>query len=118
MADFVRGLSKRPSSSSTRAPRASSPRCGRPGSRPKNGRNDVADGIRETDVCLGNGTVRISDAARLIGELGGYCWDAKADGDRPVKVEDHSCDALRYGVATLRMYKPAKEQVNPFFGGR
>ena len=68
-----------------------------------------------------DGTVRISDAcAGLIGELGGYCWDARADGDRPVKVEDHSCDALRYGVATLRMYKPQKQQVNPLFdrGGR
>lgn len=119
MADFVRGLSKPPLFIIDPSATSFIAAMRQAGFKTKKGRNDVADGIRETGVCLGDGTVRISDAcAGLIGELGGYCWDAKADGDRPVKVEDHSCDALRYGVATLRMYKPAKEQVNPFFGGR
>ena len=119
MADFVRGLSKPPLFIIDPSATSFITAMRQAGFKTKKGRNDVADGIRETGVCLGNGTVRISDACTgLIGELGGYCWDAKADGDRPVKVEDHSCDALRYGVATLRMYKPAKEQVNPFFGGR
>lgn len=119
MADFVRGLGKPPTFIIDPSATSFIAAMRQAGFKTKKGRNDVADGIRETGVCLGNGTVRISDACTgLIGELGGYCWDAKADGDRPVKVEDHSCDALRYGVATLRMYKPAKEQVNPFFGGR
>lgn len=119
MGDFVHGLSKPPLFIIDPSATSFITAMRQAGFKTKKGRNDVADGIRETGVCLGNGTVRISDAcAGLIGELGGYCWDAKADGDRPVKVEDHSCDALRYGVATLRMYKPAKEQVNPFFGGR
>lgn len=119
MGDFVGGLSKPPLFIVDPSATSFITAMRQAGFKTKKGRNDVADGIRETGVCLGNGTVRISDAcAGLIGELGGYCWDAKADGDRPVKVEDHSCDALRYGVATLRMYKPAKEQVNPFFGGR
>ena len=119
MADFVRGLGKPPTFIIDPSATSFIAAMRQAGFKTKKGRNDVADGIRETGVCLGNGTVRISDAcAGLIGERGGYCWDAKADGDRPVKVEDHSCDALRYGVATLRMYKPAKEQVNPFFGGR
>lgn len=119
MADFVGGLSKPPLFIIDPSATSFIAAMRQAGFKTKKGRNDVADGIRETGVCLGDGSVRISDAcAGLIGELGGYCWDAKADGDRPVKVEDHSCDALRYGVATMRMYKPAKEQVNPFFGGR
>lgn len=119
MADFVRGLGKPPKFIIDPSATSFIAAMRQAGFKTKNGRNDVVDGIRETDVCLGNGTVRISDACTgLIGELGGYCWDAKADGDKPVKVEDHSCDALRYGVATLRMYKPAKRQVNPFFEGR
>lgn len=119
MADFVGGLSKPPLFIIDPSATSFIAAMRQAGFKTKKGRNDVADGIRETGVCLGNGTVRISDAcAGLIGELGGYCWDAKADGDKPVKVDDHSCDALRYGVATMRMYKPAKEQVNPFFGGR
>lgn len=119
MADFVRGLSKPPTFIIDPSAKSFIAAMRQAGFKTRKGRNDVADGIRETGVCLGNGTVRISDAcAGLIGELGGYCWDAKADGDKPVKVEDHSCDALRYGVATMRMYKPAKRQVNPFFEGR
>lgn len=119
MADFVGGLSKPPLFIIDPSATSFIAAMRQAGLKTKKGRNDVADGIRETGVCLGNGAVRISDACTgLIGELGGYCWDAKADGDKPVKVEDHSCDALRYGVATMRMYKPAKEQVNPFFGGR
>lgn len=31
----------------------------------------------------------------LIDELGGYCWDDKED-DKPIKRDDHHCDALRY----------------------
>jgi phage terminase large subunit len=40
----------------------------------------------------------------LINELLGYVWDEKAaeHGDeRPVKTNDHNCDALRYGIATV-----------------
>lgn len=119
MRDFACGLSKPPTFIIDPSATSFIVAMRQAGFKTKKGRNDVADGIRETGVCLGNGAVRISDAcAGLIGELGGYCWDAKADGDKPVKVEDHSCDALRYGVATMRMYKPAKQQVNPFFEGR
>lgn len=82
----------------------------RAGFRVKKARNDVMDGIRETGACMAQGRMRIAAGCTgLIKELGGYAWDSRADGDRPVKVEDHSCDALRYGVATLRMYR----DVNP-----
>ena len=117
MADFVAGLPERPvfivdpsASSFIAAMR-------REGFKVRKARNDVMDGIRETGVCMQQGRVRIAaGCSGLIKELGGYVWDSRADGDRPVKVEDHSCDALRYGVATMRMFKEKKPQVNPLFG--
>jgi phage terminase large subunit len=39
--------------------------------------------------------------AGLLSELPGYSWDPKATErgeDAPLKVDDHSCDALRYAV--------------------
>lgn len=78
-------------------------------------RNDVADGIRETDMCMKKGKVRYADdLPELAKEFAGYVWDAKADGDKPVKVNDHLMDALRYGVATLRMWRPVEEYVPAF----
>ena len=44
-------------------------------------------------------------------------WDAKSHGDAPVKENDHLMDALRYGVATLRMWKPVDKYVSPFERG-
>lgn len=116
MAAFVDGLPERPlfivdpsASSFIEAMR-------RAGFKVRNACNDVGDGIRHTGVCMRRGLVRISEGcAGLLGELGGYAWDKKSDVDRPVKVEDHSCDALRYGVETLRMYKQREQQVNPLF---
>lgn len=66
--------------------------------------NSVADGIRETATAMRNGYVKISpDCTNLIHELQGYAWDEKAGEDRPVKVDDHACDAMRYAVKTLHM---------------
>lgn len=65
--------------------------------------NDVADGIRDTAVCMQAGAVRIHRRCKaLIGELQGYVWDEKKD-DAPVKADDHACDALRYMVRTKRL---------------
>lgn len=73
-------------------------------------RNDVADGIRETAAAMQQGTVRVSsELVETAAEFGSYAWDVEAGGDRPVKVDDHMMDALRYGVATLRMYKAPSE---------
>lgn len=78
-------------------------------------RNDVADGIGETAMCMSKGKVRYADdLPELAKEFAGYVWDAKADGDKPVKENDHLMDALRYGVATLRMWKPEEKYVSPF----
>lgn len=61
--------------------------------------NSVADGIRTVASLLSIGSLRIVDAPHLVDEIPGYVWDPKSAEkgvDAPVKVDDHSCDALRY----------------------
>ena len=109
MADFVAGVPGRPEFIADPSATSFIAAMRRAGFRVRKARNDVMDGIRETGVCMQRGRVRIAAGCEgLVKELGGYRWDERADGDRPLKVEDHSCDALRYGVATLRMYREEK----------
>lgn len=71
-------------------------------------RNDVLDGIRETASCIQRGLVKVGDNCRgTWDEFAGYVWDDKSAEDRPVKVEDHCMDALRYFVATKQLYRRA-----------
>ena len=67
--------------------------------------NDVLDGIRSVGVALGSGLLRIHrSCGGLLGELPGYAWDEKAaerGEDKPLKVDDHSADALRYAVHSI-----------------
>jgi PBSX family phage terminase large subunit len=63
--------------------------------------NAVVPGISAVGGRLQNGTLRISPKCEnLIRELGLYCWKTRQDGttraDEPDKVNDHTCDALRY----------------------
>lgn len=64
--------------------------------------NDVLDGIRSVGVALGSGLLRIHRSCEgLLGELPGYAWDeaaAERGEDKPLKVDDHSADALRYAL--------------------
>jgi PBSX family phage terminase large subunit len=64
--------------------------------------NDVLDGIRSVGVALGSGLLRIHRSCTgLLGELPGYAWDEKAaerGEDKPMKIDDHSADALRYAL--------------------
>lgn len=66
------------------------------------GLNSVLDGIRSTASLISSGQLLISDrCTRLLDEIPGYVWDPKASEkgeDRPVKADDHFCDALRYAV--------------------
>ena len=88
----------------------------------RHARNDVMDGIRETAACLQAGLVRIDKHAcqNLTQELGGYVWDdAPSDVERPLKVDDHACDALRYFVATMRIARALdvkQEKYTSIFG--
>ncbi|MFB7617817.1 PBSX family phage terminase large subunit [Kitasatospora sp. NPDC056181] len=64
--------------------------------------NDVLDGIRSVSVALGSGLLSIHRSCTgLIEELPGYAWDdaaAERGEDKPLKLNDHSCDALRYAL--------------------
>ena len=80
--------------------------------------NDVLNGIRCTAVAMSNGKLYISNSCEgTIKELQGYVWDTKRDDvERPVKVEDHCMDAMRYFVKTKRLVKPTTEYQS-IFGG-
>lgn len=68
--------------------------------------NDVLDGIRTTASLLATDRLKVSkDCPELINEIPGYAWDPVASEkgeDKPIKVGDHGCDALRYGTQTTR----------------
>lgn len=68
--------------------------------------NDVSDGLRWTHTLLGSDRLRIHESCvGLISEIEGYVWDPKAldrGEEKPLKVDDHGPDALRYFVATNR----------------
>jgi PBSX family phage terminase large subunit len=75
------------------------------GYRVKDADNDVRNGISKVSTMFALGKLLINKNCRyLINELLGYIWDEKAGqhGDeRPIKANDHACDALRYAVATV-----------------
>lgn len=69
--------------------------------------NAVRDGIRDVSALIGTRRLLFAQGAapELERELLGYVWDAKATAkgeDKPVKVDDHGADALRYAVAAAR----------------
>jgi phage terminase large subunit len=73
--------------------------------------NSVLDGIRTVASLLAADRLRIHrSCAGLIDELPGYSWDdeaAEKGEDKPIKQDDHSCDALRYGVRTTEaLWRP------------
>lgn len=63
-------------------------------------RNDVADGLRYVSSLLCLDAIQVhASAAGLRREIPGYVWDPKAakrGEEKPLKVDDHSCDSLRY----------------------
>lgn len=72
--------------------------------------NDVIDGIRETATAMKLGLVKISpNCKNLIRELEGYVWDSKCNEDRPIKVNDHAVDALRYHVKTMHIAEKRRQ---------
>lgn len=74
----------------------------REGMSPHLANNAVADGIRSVASLMSAGLLRVHPRCNgLIAEIPGYVWDPKAaliGEDKPVKANDHSADALRYGV--------------------
>lgn len=79
--------------------------------------NAVLDGIRETATCLQTGKIKISPKCKnTIKEMQGYVWDSDANEDKPIKVNDHACDALRYFTKTMKIAKP-KREYTPIYRG-
>ncbi|MEU4332346.1 PBSX family phage terminase large subunit [Nonomuraea dietziae] len=68
--------------------------------------NEVVDGIRDVASLFATGRLLVSkDCPELIREIPGYAWDPDASEkgeDKPLKVNDHGVDALRYGIRTTR----------------
>jgi PBSX family phage terminase large subunit len=87
---------------------------------PTQANNSVLDGIRLVSMLIGLDRLRVhASCTGLLGELPGYVWDPKATEkgeDAPYKDQDHSADALRYGLATTEalwrtlLLKPIREQ--------
>ncbi len=71
-----------------------------------NADNKVRDGIRRVSSAMTKKIIRIHHRCVMLKkELLSYCWDDKAIQkgmpERPLKVNDHGPDALRYGTHTL-----------------
>lgn len=66
--------------------------------------NDVLDGIRETAKALEEGRLFVHESCKnMRREFSSYVWDDKAQQkgeDKPLKENDHSMDACRYGIMT------------------
>ena len=64
--------------------------------------NAVLKGIQLVSSALDAGALMITPRCNhLIDELMGYSWDPKAQEhgeDKPIKQNDHGCDAVRYGL--------------------
>lgn len=66
--------------------------------------NAVLDGIRETATALSMGKIKISpDIKEWVEEASGYVWEDTDGEDRPIKVNDHHMDNMRYFVKTKRI---------------
>lgn len=71
----------------------------------KDAENDVAVGIQRVQKCLTYQVMTVSDRQEnLIREMGTYEYDPKSiesGKEKPMKVDDHCCDAWRYLVMGL-----------------
>ncbi len=77
-------------------------------------KNDVLDGISDVCSMLGSGDLAFMPCCEnTIKEFGAYLWNEKAVNrgeDAPLKESDHTMDATRYFVRTLRLVKKASEK--------
>lgn len=83
----------------------------RDGLSPAGADNSVMDGIRTVASLLAAGRLRVHRSCTgLIQEFPGYAWDdtaAEKGEDKPIKLADHSLDALRYAVRTTEaLWRP------------
>lgn len=77
--------------------------------------NAVLDGIRLVSTLMGRHMIKIHRSCEhLLDEIDGYSWDdrmALLGEDRPIKLDDHGVDALRYAITTTqRLWRPHVRQ--------
>lgn len=73
--------------------------------------NNVKDGIQRTATLLNKRHLLFNECCeRTIEEFNMYSWDEKKD-DEVIKENDHSMDAVRYLVNTMRLYKNKQEYI-------
>ena len=73
------------------------------GFRVKEADNSVLDGIRLVATLLSKKVLLINKRCKnLIKEILGYVWDdsSKIEKEKPLKMNDHACDAMRYWIKT------------------
>lgn len=79
--------------------------------------NDVEYGIQIMTSEMKNGNLFVcSECDNTIREIQGYVWDPKAAEqgyDEPLKKGDHSCDALRYAIASHKVPTFKEEEKKP-----
>ena len=78
--------------------------------------NAVLDGIRDTASAMYNNKIKIlASIPEFKKEAEGYVWDEKEDEDKPVKINDHLMDAIRYFVKTKKIMKVRREGGSLFY---
>ena len=76
--------------------------------------NAVLDGIRQTASCMQTGRIKVSPSCKnWINEVQGYVWEENDSVDRPLKVNDHAMDAMRYFVKTMNIQPQAESLYIP-----
>lgn len=73
------------------------------GYRVKEADNEVLDGIRQVATLMARRTLLINkNCKNLIREILGYVWDdnSKIEKEKPLKMNDHAVDAMRYFIKT------------------
>jgi len=83
--------------------------CERRGLNLQDADNAVVDGIRRVASLLGQDQLYVHRSCENVRkEFASYVWDAKAQAkgeDKPVKQNDHSMDALRYGIMFMTKHR-------------
>lgn len=72
----------------------------------KDANNSVLEGIKCTGSALWQERYKINkrNCKNTIKEIGGYVWDEKAikrGEEKPIKIDDHAMDAMRYFINTI-----------------
>jgi PBSX family phage terminase large subunit len=83
--------------------------------------NAVLDGIHDTASAIYRGRIKIlSSIEEFKKEAEGYVWDTGKNGeplseDRPIKINDHLMDAIRYFVKTMKLARVRRETTSLFY---